>query len=419
MISIRTVCAAATVALLLSGAAVAADMQTTRSIDELKAEVLKRASQVPPRSMVAGMTIEDVRGALDNLHSLDRDEWARAWMAVGDRYMEQGRKAEAAKDIKSARDSYIRAYRYYKFGHYPTNNSPDKNKAYAKGIDAFLAYAKFLEPKLEVVKIPFEGKEVVGYLRLPKTARADAKAPLVFLVTALDSRKEEWMERNDDYLAKGIGIFVTDMPGTGQAPIKGDEKSERMLSAALDYLAKRPEIDAKRIGFYGGSWSGYWAVKMAVVEKDRLRAVVSQGTPAHNYFQPEWQRVAVNTPEYLMDLFPARAMVYQVDTLEQFLAYGPKMSLKTQGILDKPSAPMLLVNGTKDSQVPIADLFLVASTVPGGTKETWVNPDGGHMGNDLVWPSERIRKEIVAPWVVKMLTAPDHKVAANAGPGGE
>jgi hypothetical protein len=41
------------------------------------------------------------------------------------------------------------------------------------------------------------------------------------------------------------------------------------------------------------------------------------------------------------------------------------------------------------------------------------------MGNDLVWPSERIRKEIVAPWMVKTLTAPDHKVAANAGPGGE
>jgi pimeloyl-ACP methyl ester carboxylesterase len=243
--------------------------------------------------------------------------------------------------------------------------------------------------------------------------------PVVFLVTALDSRKEEWMERNDDYLEQGIGIFVTDMPDTGQAPIKGDETAERMLSKALDYLTRRQEIDAKRIGFYGGSWSGYWAVKMAVVEKERLRAVVSQGTPAHHYFQPEWQRVAVNTPEYLMDLFAARAMVYQVDTLEQFLDYGPKMSLKTQGILEKPSAPMLLVNGTKDSQVPIADLFLVASTVPGGPKETWVNPDGGHMGNNIAWPSERIRKEIVAPWMVRMLTAPDRKIAANAGPGGE
>jgi hypothetical protein len=41
------------------------------------------------------------------------------------------------------------------------------------------------------------------------------------------------------------------------------------------------------------------------------------------------------------------------------------------------------------------------------------------MGNNGVWPSERIRKEVVAPWMVRMLTAPDRKVAANAGPGGE
>ena len=410
--------AIATLGLLAASAlgAGAVDMATTRSLDELKAEVLKRASQVPPRSMVAGMKLEDVREALSHIATLDRDEWARAWMAVGDRYMASGRKFEAERDLAKARADFIRAYRYYKFGHYPTNNSPEKDKSYAKGIEAFLAYAKYLEPKLEVVRIPFEGREIVGYLRLPKSS---AKVPLVFLVTALDSRKEEWTERNDDYLAQGIGIFLTDMPGTGQAPVKADETAERMMSRALDYLVKRPEIDATRIGFYGGSWSGYWAVKMAVVEKDRMRAVVSQGTPAHYYFQPEWQRVAVNTPEYLMDLFPARAMVYRVDTLDQFLAYGPRMSLKTQGILDRPSTPMLLVNGVKDSQVPIADLFLAASSLPGGIKETWVNPDGGHMGNNGVWPSERIRKEVVAPWMVKMLKAADRKVDPNAGSGGD
>ena len=79
-----------------------------------------------------------------------------------------------------------------------------------------------------------EGKEIVGYLRLPKAA---GKVPLVYFATALDSRKEEWTERNEDLLDKGIGIFVTDMPGTGQAPIKVDVDAERMFSAALDYLS--------------------------------------------------------------------------------------------------------------------------------------------------------------------------------------
>ena len=127
--------------------------------------------------------------------------------------------------------------------------------------------------------------------------------------------------------------------------------------------------------------------------------------------------MAVNTPEYLMDLLPARAAVYGVEGLKAFLAYGPKMSLKAQGLLNKPSAPMLLVNGVKDSQVPIDDLMLVARTVPGGIKEAWVNPNGGHMGADKEWGSDRIRREITTPWLIRKLLGRDAP-AAQKGKGG-
>ena len=87
---------------------------------------------------------------------------------------------------------------------------------------------------------------------------------------------------------------------------------------------------------------------------------------------------------YLFDLFPARASVYGAGSLEEFLAFGPKMSLKAQGLLDRPSAPMLLVNGNRDTQVPIADLDVMLHS--GSPKEAWVNPDGGHMGRSTEWP---------------------------------
>ena len=114
-----------------------------------------------------------------------------------------------------------------------------------------------------------------------------------------------------------------------------------------------------------------------------------------------------------MDLLPARAQVYELDALDAFLAYGPRMSLKAQGILDKPSAPLLLVNGTRDSQVPIADLFLVAQTLPGSPKEVWVNPNGRHMGADETWGSERIRAEVVTPWLVRQLKGSAGKPTAG------
>lgn len=401
MSALRAAVPAAAIAILFADAAPAADHVTTRTLAQLKEEVVSRASEVPPRSLVAGMRLPDVREALSHINSLDRDEWARAWMLIGDRYMANGRKAEQTGNIPEARDDFLRAYRYFKFGHYPTDNSPDKKRSYAKGIEAFLAYGRYLDPPLEVIKIPYEGKEIVGYLRLPKNARP---APLVYFVTALDSRKEEWAERNEDYLGQGIAIFVTDMPGTGQAPILGSETAERMFSRVLDYFGTRPEIDASRIGFYGGSWSGYWATKMAVVEKARLKAVVAQGLPVHHYFMPEWQKVAVNTPEYLMDLFPARASVYGVETMEQFLAFGPRMSLKNQGVLERDAAPILMINGAGDTQVPIDDLYLAFSTLKGSVKEAWVNPKGFHMGRSADWAVQRIRTEVIVPWMTKQLS---------------
>jgi esterase FrsA len=368
-----------------------------RTLEELKEETLKRVQEKPQRSMVEGILVDDAKAALANLNSLERNDWAAVWIPFGDRYMAQAKSLESARNL-SAKDIYLRAYAYYKLAHYPTDNSPKKKEAYQKGIDAFLHYAHYLKPRLEVVRIPFEGKEIVGYLRLPDRPRP---VPLVYLVTALDSRKEEWAVRNGLYLDQGIGIFVTDMPGTGQAPIKADPTAERMLSRVLDYLQGRREIDPKRISFYGGSWSGYWAAKMAIVERTRLKAVVAQGVGVHNYFQPEWQRKALGTREYLMDLFAARASVYGVSTLDDFLAFGPKMSLVSLGLIDKPSAPMLLINGEHDSQVPIEDLHLLLRH--GSPKEAWVNPNGMHMGRGPGWSSQKIQREVTVPWMVRML----------------
>jgi pimeloyl-ACP methyl ester carboxylesterase len=375
----------------------AQDIAPQRTLGELKEETLKRVQEKPQRSMVEGILLEDAKAALAGLRSLDRDEWAAAWITFGDRYMSQAKALEASGN-PTARDIYLRAYAYYKLGHYPTENSPKKKEAYKKGIDAFLSYARYLKPRLEVVRIPFEGKEIIGYLRLPDQPRP---APLVYLVTALDSRKEEWAVRNGLYLDQGIGIFVTDMPGTAQAPIKGEPTAERMLSRAIDYLQTRPEIDPKRIAFYGGSWSGYYAAKMAIVEHERLKAVVAQGVGVHHYFSPEWQRKALGTREYLMDLFAARSSVYGVTTLDDFLAYGPKMSLINLGLIDKPSAPTLLINGERDEQVPIEDLHLLLRH--GSPKEAWVNPQGGHMGRGPGWSSQRIQREVTVPWMVRML----------------
>ncbi len=39
---------------------------------------------------------------------------------------------------------------------------------------------------------------------------------------------------------------------------------------------------------------------------------------------------------------------------------------------------MLGINGVRDTQVPVEDLFLLIRS--GAPKEVWINPQGGHMG---------------------------------------
>jgi fermentation-respiration switch protein FrsA (DUF1100 family) len=138
-----------------------------------------------------------------------------------------------------------------------------------------------------------------------------------------------------------------------------------------------------------------------------IRGAVVHGVGIHMYFQPEWQKKGLTSREYLFDLFPARSAVYGVKTLEEFLAYGPRLSLLDLGYLDKPSAPMLLINGEKDTQQPIADLYLMMKH--GDPKDVWVNPAGGHMGRSPNWPQGKIIETVVMPWIERKLKEPVKK----------
>ncbi len=380
----------------------AAQMAPTRTWEELKQETQRRVDK--NLGPVGGVKSDDAREALSNIHSLDRDEWAAGWSAIGQRYEARAKSEEAAKNNDAARDDYFWAFRYYTVARWPVPNSSGKQKAYQNALAAFRNYGRFLDPPIEMIHVPFEGKEIPGYIRLPKGV---SPAPLVFMINGTDSRKEDEVQGHDALFRSGIGVVAVDMPGTGESPVKADVGSERIFSRVLDYLATRPDVDSKRIVAWGVSYGGHWSANLAYVERARLRGAVVQGGPVHDYYTPEWQKKSLGTPEYLFDLFAARAAIYGVESLDDFYAYGPRLSLKNQGFLGKPSAPMLVLNGEKDSQVPISDLYMLMQS-GGSAKWSWVNPDGGHTGRSDEWPGSRISEEVVTPWIMARLE-PEHE----------
>ena len=367
-----------------------------RTLDQLKQEVLRRVeNKLPP---LGGIGTEDARAALAAIDSLSREQWALAWSTIAEQHFTQAAPLEASAPER-AREHYWHAWRLHHFARWPVENSPAKLRAKSRALESYCSYGRLLEPPLEIVRIPFEGRQIIAYLRLPAGARP---APLVFGIAGLDSRKEDVAAHSDRYLQHGIGLLAVDLPGTGETPIEAAEPdSDRMFSALLDYLATRPDVDAGRVVVQGRSWSGYWAAKLAYTERVRLRGTVVHGGPIHTYFQPHWLRASLATGEYLYDYWQAKASMFGANGLEDMLERARRFSLLDLGLLDQPSAPMLLVNGTRDSQIPIADIHVLLEH--GDAKEAWVNPQGGHMGRSPQWPAAAISERVLMPWIARRL----------------
>ncbi|HXB76283.1 MAG TPA: alpha/beta fold hydrolase [Bradyrhizobium sp.] len=384
-------------ALTCLAAEVASSQTADRSVDEIKTETFAR-SQTGAYPLL-GIQPVDAGEALGRIKSRDPDEWAAAWSAIADGYMA---KAKAASDPREADANFIKAWRLYYFGQWPAPTSAGKQAAYRRAIDAYLQHARYFDPPLEVVRIPYRAGEIVGYLRLPATA--PRPVPLVLAISGLDSRKETVAETYAAALPQGIGFFAVDSPGTGEAPRKADETADDIYSRVLDYLATRSEIDRNRIIVHGQSFGGYWAAKLAHTEANRLAGAVVQSPPIHRTFQPDFFRGRMYTREYLFDLLPASLFVYGLKSADELITFLPKMSLQAQDLLGKPTAPILIVGGTKDTQVPIDDLQLLLNS-GSEPREAWINPAGGHMGRTPgTWPDPVIFRRIILPWEIRRLS---------------
>ena len=123
------------------------------------------------------------------------------------------------------------------------------------------------------------------------------------------------------------------------------------------------------------------------------------GGNVHHGFQEKWLVPAFTTggATYLFgagSLLEARGRAIGTKTLEEFLAAVPSLSLKDMGLLDRPSAPILGINGKLDDQAPVEDIYLLMEH--GSPKEARIYPQGHHMGRTPGMPEDEIRDTIVA-----------------------
>lgn len=347
----------------------------TRSFEDVRALLVARARERrnPFTYTDAAVTIPIVELLESTAHP--------AWV---DAFMEPAR-------AHAARGDWRGAYGYARVARYPSLTSPEKRAAYALSREWFLRWIADARPPLERVDIPFAGRPDDGttlpfYLRVPDVA---SPAPVVLTWGGIDAFKEE--RRTEAYLREGWAIVAMDMPGTGESPIAGSTDAERLWDPLFAWIAARPDLDARRVALVGSSTGGYWAAKLAHVRRERIAAAVDHGGPAHHAFTREWIERA-EQGEYPFEYAESLAQAFGWRGADEWRSRAPSLSLLASGVLDLPSAPLLVVHGTDDTVFPLADARLVASAGGAALREF----PGGHMGEGdttgaiVSWLRERL-----------------------------
>ncbi len=341
-----------------------------------------------------GLDPAAARATIDALTGLEPERWTTAWGGLAEGF---AARAQAANDAEAQRELWLQAYRAAFLGRYPVPNHPLKQKQYDRARAFFLKATALEEPPLEVIEIPFAGRAGEGdglrfYLTRPPGGVE--RPPVAMVWAGIDTWKEEMHGRLGALLrSRGLAVLLVDMPGVGESPVQAGPDAERQWTPIFDWLAGREDLDGARCAAVGGSFGGYWAMKLAYTHRERLRCAVNWGGGVHITFTPEWQQRSRNASSYLMDLMAARAGIFGGETFEDYVARCRELSLLDQGWLEEPSAPILLVNGRDDVQNSIDDIYL---SLDHGDPKTARVFDGGHMGEGPVAPT-------IADWVVREL----------------
>jgi dipeptidyl aminopeptidase/acylaminoacyl peptidase len=343
-----------------------------------------------PRFVSNGVPLadfEEVTAAIEHW-----EDWCGAWCRRAAVHEELGRKALGEGFGLSAGEHLTRAAVCYHFAKFVYVVDYEQMKAaHAKAVECRRLALPHLRPPGERVLIPYEGTQLAGILRKPPTA---TRPPVVVLCMGLDSTKEEMDSNEAVFLSRGMATLTFDGPGQGEGEyelaIRGDY--EAAVTAVIDYIECRDDLDAARTGVWGLSLGGYYAPRAAAFEK-RIKACIALSGPYD--FGDLWDAL----PELTRETFRVRA---KRDTPEAARKHAASLSLK--GVAAQITCPLLVITGKLDRIVPWQDTERLAREAK-GPAEFLLIEDGNHVVNNRIY---RYRAQS-ADWIARRLGLPKNE----------
>jgi dienelactone hydrolase len=224
--------------------------------------------------VVRGSNYFDLKDTASRIKCLD--EFPKENIRTAGRLEKLGDREENGGHAETACDYYFRACHFYVMAAWGIFDSENEELIWLtdkiKGtFDKVIQYSRY---PMERVEIPFEGAFIPGILTLTP---AKKKAPTIVLVPGMDLHKENVTNHlNNVYVARGMNTLAIDGPGQGESLVRkiwvDEDNYGRAGKAAIDFLVKRSEVDAEKIGLHGTSMGTYWGPLIAIRDP-RVRAL--------------------------------------------------------------------------------------------------------------------------------------------------
>jgi fermentation-respiration switch protein FrsA (DUF1100 family) len=168
--------------------------------------------------------------------------------------------------------------------------------------------------------------------------------------------------------------------------------------AAFEALAQRSDVDGAKIGVVGSSLGGYRAARVAAFD-DRLAAAVVWGAIWN--FGEMWKR-SLQAPGKTLPTRSAHALhVMGAQDLDEVTRLTEAWDLTP--VASQISAPLLILHGEHDIQVPTADAQRLYDTASSTDKELkiFTAAEGGaaHCQND----NRLLAHEYIGDWLADRL----------------
>jgi len=281
-----------------------------------------------------------------------------SWAAA--RREEQARQAERAGRLSEARAHYYIAACFYTnamWAIYEDGNSERMRWQERKRAcyDKFIEYAG---RPIERVELPYEGKKIQAVLHLPPQRKAGEKVPCILYIPGMDGVKEDNPANGDPFLERGFAVLAIDGPGQGETRERGVKcTAENYADAgrlACDYLTKRPEIDAERLGVMGSSMGSYWAPRVVAAEK-RFKACAVSGV----CMEPgQYAIFNMSSPTFKLNYM----YMSGYDDEAAFDEFCKTLSLR--GVTGKITCPYMVVAGEDDEHCDMKFVYELMREIP-------------------------------------------------------